>query len=62
MGQVSTELQILDSSNGNVLAEAYNRRVGAHTLRPIGSTGGDVEDAVGEFAERLATGLERTHP
>ena len=60
VGQASTELQITDSDSGKILAEAYDRRVGAHSLGNIGSTWGDVEDAIKVFAKRLAKGLSKT--
>lgn len=59
VGKASTELQILDSANGTVLAEAYDRRVGAHALSNIGSTWGDVEDSLEIFASRIAEGLAK---
>lgn len=59
VGKASTELQILNSETGALLAEAYDRRVGDHRLQNMGSTWGDVEDAIEVFAERIAEGLTR---
>ncbi|MFT5732589.1 MAG: hypothetical protein ACI80K_004401 [Paracoccaceae bacterium] len=59
VGEASAELRLTDSTTGIVLAEAYDRRVGSHRLRNIGSTWGDVEDALDVFASRIAKGLAR---
>ena len=60
VGQASTELQISDSSTGVILAEAIDRRVGAHSLGNFASTWGDVKDALGVFAQRISEGLSKT--
>ena len=57
VGRVSTELQITDSQ-GKVLVEAMDRRVGAHSVLNVGSTWGDVEDAIDLWAERIAQQLK----
>lgn len=59
VGEVSTEVQILDSTTGKILAEALDRRVGNHSVWNTGSTWGDVEDAIGVWTERLAHELSK---
>ena len=59
VGQASTEVQVVDSSTGKVLAEGLDRRVGAHSVVNIGSTWGDVEDAIEIWSGRIARGLSK---
>ena len=59
VGQASTEVQVVDSATGEVLAEGLDKRVGAHSVWNIGSTWGDVEDAMDVWADRIAEGLSK---
>ena len=59
VGEVSTELQIVDASTGKVMFEALDRRVGAHSFKNLGATWGDVEDAIEVWSDRLAEGLSK---
>lgn len=59
VGKVSTEIQVVDSMSGRVMAEGIDRRVGTRGITNLGSTWGEVEDAMGVWAERLAKGLSK---
>lgn len=59
VGEVSAEMQIVDSSSGEILAEAIDRRVGSQSILNVGSTWGDVEDAMEVWAERIAVGFTK---
>ena len=59
VGEVSTEVQVVDSTTGVILAEAMDRRVGTHSLWNAASTWGDVKDAMGIWTDRMADGLSK---
>lgn len=59
VGRASTELQIVDSTNKTIFVEAIDRRVGAQSVLNIGSTWGDVEDAIDIWTDRIAEGLSK---
>ncbi len=57
VGKISVEVQFTDSVTGEILAEAQDRRVGAHKLQNIGSSWGDVEDAIDHWTSGLTNAL-----
>ena len=59
VGKASSEVQVVESRTGKVLAEGIDRRVGTHSLGNIGSTWGDVRDAIGVWSTRIARGLSK---
>jgi len=59
VGKVSTEVQVIDSEDGTILAEALDRRVGSQSPLNMGSTWGDVEDVIDIWTDRLAAGFTR---
>ncbi len=60
VGEASTEVQVLNGGSGEILAEGVDRRVGAHSMSNIGSTWGDIEDAIGVWTDRIAEGLAKS--
>ncbi|MEM8713503.1 MAG: DUF3313 domain-containing protein [Planctomycetota bacterium] len=57
VGSVAAEMRVVDGETGELLLEAYGRRVGNHSIRNIASRWGDVEDAMDLFADRVVEGL-----
>lgn len=59
VGKVSTEVRVEDSASGQVLAEGIDRRVGAQSVANMGTTWGDVKDAMDVWSDRIAIGLTK---
>lgn len=59
VGEASTEVQIIEATTGKILAEARDRRVGAHTLLNMGSSWADVEDIIDIWTTRLGDGFAK---
>lgn len=59
VGQASTEVKVLDSMSGEILAEAIDRRVGTHSPLNMGQTWADVKDVMDKWTDTLAEGLSK---
>lgn len=59
VGQIGIEAELLDSVTGERLMAGVDTRVGANAIRNVGSTWGDVEDAMDLWADRFANNLIR---